>query len=142
MHRNLIAALTVLVLAGCGEATTVTQGGPTSPSPAPLRLTVTAVRHIDRDGPIYLEGSIPEIRLLDANGHLVAVKRVEQGTHQVTFNGLDAGPYVLAAASLICDGNCSVIDGPADGCRSPITVDQNLAVRVDINDGIPCRIST
>ena len=103
---------------------------------------VTTAQHRGLDGALYIEGAIPEIKIVDSNGHVVATKRVERG-RQVRFVGLlGRGVYVLKAADLVCDGNCSVIDGPADGCQSKIEIGDALAVRVDFTVGVPCRITT
>jgi hypothetical protein len=141
MRRVLFALLFVFAVTACGEGSPATQAPAPHGGPADNTLTVTMSFHRDLSDPIYAEGAIPEIRLRDDQGNLVAVKTTMTGK-TIEFGQLRPGTYRLEPAVRPCDANCGYLDGRTDGCRSTLELVDSMEVKVEFEVGAPCRIST
>jgi len=152
MTPRLLIAATALLLGACsgGSGPTDTpapEGGPAEPSQSPSQtdapngsLTVHATYERGEGGGLYTEGAVATYRLTDAQGNRVPPTSVDE-TEQ-TYADLPRGDYKLWAAQRPCDGNCSVLDPPQDGCVETLTVTGDLTVTVRFRVGEPCGVLT
>lgn len=152
MRAFVVAVLSVFALTACGDASPAAPG-PTShlstsrgtPEASLSRghqtITVASTVHPGRDGMLYVEGAIPEIRLRDGAGKIIATKLV-RSDGSIRFTDLAPGAYQLEPALRPCDGNCGYLDPRTDSCRSSVELVDSLTVTVRFTVGDPCRIST
>jgi hypothetical protein len=137
MRRTLLAFTFVSALTACGTETAATQAPPVDITNKTITVSST---YYDVPGhPILLEGAIREFRLVDDEGNLIATKRVSTDD-PVRFTGLSPGRYRLEPALQPCDGNCTVLDGRTDDCRTTIDLVESIRATVKFTVGEPCRI--
>jgi hypothetical protein len=147
----LFAPLFVCAVAACGEASPATEtplshggpsapGTPEAPNQADKTITVTFSFVHHPNDPIFTEGAVTEVRLLDDQGNEVATKTTMIGK-PIRFTHLRPGTYRLEPAKRPCDANCGYLDGRLDGCRSTIKLVDSMQVKVEFEVGSPCRIS-
>src|SRR4051812_30543958 len=110
MPKALIALSLLLAVAACGTETAATQPPPDETTKT---ITVSFTYHDDPHHPIYLERAVPEYRLIDHSGTLIATKLAPSDT-PVRFAGLSRGTYRLEPALRPCDGNCDYLDPRTD----------------------------
>jgi len=103
-------------------------------------LTIESSWRPGEGGVMYIEGSVSEYTLTDADGDEIDPDSDDQGKDPV-YTGLEDGTYTLHAAQRPCDGNCGYLDPPTDQCEQHITVDADLTVQVAFRVAEPCRIT-
>jgi hypothetical protein len=98
------------------------------------------VKHAVKGPPYFVEGSIWHVRVVDSNGAAVLDKKLSNDSVSVS---LGAGTYKLESEELPCDGNCSYLDPPTDGCSQELTVaaGQELAATVTLKPSRGCSIA-
>lgn len=129
------AAAGLTLLTGCGS----TASGPDAPSDT-VGVTVTVHTHLapGKNGEMFTEGAVPEIRLVDADGH--ATSPVRDHEDVAVFRGVPAGHYRLEAALRPCDGNCGQLDGPTARCTRSVRVSHDDTFVVRWRVGEACRV--
>ena len=101
-----------LALAGCGAD----EERPAQPESAAGTLEVRM--ELPR-GPIYIEGSVPRVAVLDARGDGVAQAQepVQSLDEPVFERELPAGAYDVDVVQLACNGNCGYLGPPEEDTR-------------------------
>ena len=99
-------------------------------------------RVVDSRG-VYIEGSIAFLQVRDGGGRVVVDE--SSGTPRVRWRvrlRLPAGRYRLTSFERPCNGNCSVLDPPAERCSRRIRViaGGRTGVRVTVRPGRGCRM--
>ena len=107
--RALILLL-ALPLAACG-------GEPRQPAEAPAGML--EVRMALPDGPIFIEGSLPTVRVERLEGGVVLEEQtpVETLDEPLLERSLAAGSYVVDVVQQPCQGNCGILDAVDEGTR-------------------------
>jgi hypothetical protein len=91
-------------------------------------------------GPMYIEGAIQFYRVLSTEGKKIKEGEVSSKSPSVE---LEPGSYELVSYVRPCDGNCGLLDPPADECRAKFSIKpgQTLyAVRQQTSKG-PCTLT-
>ena len=133
MTRTLVICVALAMLVGgCGG------GGDQKAEPggsAALR-----VKHAVKGPPYFIEGSIWHVRVVDSDGSAVLDKKLSDDSVSVS---LGAGTYKLESEELPCDGNCSNLDPPTDGCSQELTATagQVLAATITVKPSRGCSIA-
>lgn len=148
MRSAVVTLVLSASLVGCGTAriadrapTHSTMSDPAgSPVGADRSLTVTTSLRQAPGGAMYFEGAMAEIRLLDAQGSLLASRTVMPGK-PARFGNLLPGVYRLAPALRPCDGNCGYLDGRTDGCQASFHLVDSMEADVAFRISRPCRVS-
>ena len=136
--RNAALGAVVLLVAGCGGRAVGTDAGPGSPAAEASTLTVHTHITEGRHGAVFIEGAVPEIRLIDEDGMTLAPE--DDHTTTAAFPDLVAGTYRLHAALRPCDGNCGYLDGPTTPCEGEVRVPRVGSVDVTWRVGEACRL--
>jgi hypothetical protein len=107
----------------------------TGPAPAShgARLVVREARAAE---PLYIEGSVGYLRIVDADAGTVVrngrARTAAPGTTRRIFRRvLPPGRYRIVSYQRPCDGNCDYLDGPTE----------RYAATVKIRDGEPARVT-
>jgi hypothetical protein len=132
------AALSLALLGGCGQGTDPpADGGFTS---GPDRASVVVRTHLSpgAHGEMFTEGAVPEIRLVDADGHELSPEQDHRDT--AIFRDVAPGGYRLVAVLRPCDGNCGTLDGPTGRCEKHVRVGPADTFDVRWRVGRPCRV--
>jgi hypothetical protein len=111
----------VVVLAGCG-------GSEDEPSPpageAPRARLV--VREVLWPQPRYIEGTLAFLRVAPVGGGAALVDgpvtdgESERGTEPLFEAVVEPGEYRVDSHQRPCNGNCSLLDAPADRCAATV----------------------
>ncbi len=139
--RQIFAVVAVLAT-GCAGAEGAANGQPAPGTTSSTVATVTVTteqRHSPR-GPVFTEGALPQVELVDAAGHRYTVDPDSHDTF--TFSGLEPGTYRLEGALRPCDGNCGYLDPPTGKCQEMLTVDGDREVHVTFIAKKPCRVDS
>lgn len=131
-----LAAL-VLLLTACGEDPAPDVGPGVDPAGS---LTVTVHSSIEpgKNGEMFSEGAVPEVRLTAPDGTVLSPRK--DHADDAVFSGLDAGRYQLQAALRPCDGNCGTLDGPTAACTGEVVVKADRTITVRWRVGERCRV--
>jgi hypothetical protein len=127
-----------VLLAGCGSRAGSPETGPYSPVATTNTLTVRTQIAPGQHGMMFIEGAVPEIRLIGADGTAVSPERDHRAT--ALFSGLAPGTYRLHAALRPCDGNCGYLDGPTAPCAGVVRVPVDGVVDVTWRVGRSCHV--
>jgi hypothetical protein len=135
------AALLVLALAlaalasGCGAS----DEPATAPEAAPESASLTIEQVLDTDGPMFIEGYLWSLEIVDADGNQIFEDDLEGMTHT---EELPAGSYTIKSAMKPCSGNCGYTDEPVNMCELEIDVAAPAtAVEVSQAADRPCTIA-
>ena len=124
-----------------GIATAVAAlAGPAGAAAAPGTLNYRQT--LDSSRGVYVEGSISFMRVRDANGEAVVSRRTARPNFRLVRK-LPPGRYRAISYQRPCDGNCGLLDPPADRCSKRIRVLSSglTDVRVTVRPGRGCRMS-
>jgi hypothetical protein len=130
-------AVVTLLLTACGSHETA----PLTPGVDPagsVTLTVHTAVSPGKDGEMFTEGSVSEIRLTAADGTVIEPQRDHVAV--AVFPRLAPGSYRLGAALRPCDGNCGYLDSPTTPCASTVRVRADQEVTVRWRVGERCRV--
>jgi hypothetical protein len=133
------AAAVLALLIGCGHTVPAVPTG-TAPRTTPgTTVTVHADLAAGRNGAMFTEGAVPEIRLVDADGHT----RSPQDDHAFVAVFRDVGPgrYRLEAVLRPCDANCDYLDGPTGRCTKDVHVSEGSTFVVSWRVGEACLVA-
>jgi zinc D-Ala-D-Ala dipeptidase len=91
---------------------------------------------------VYVEGSISFVRVRDRSGELVVRRRTAKPRFRM-LRRLPPGRYRVISYQRPCDGNCSLLDPPADRCtrRVRILSGGRTEVRVTVRPGRGCTMT-
>jgi hypothetical protein len=133
-----LAGSALALVVGCGTATS---SGPRTATPVGQQSTVTVHTEIrpGRHGAMFIEGAVPEIRLVTADGSEVTPRK--DHISPAVFDDLPAGTYRLRAVLRPCDGNCGYLDGPMSPCGTSVDVAGDLTYVVHWKVGDDCTIT-
>ncbi len=69
--------------------------------------------------PVFIEGSVTHLRIVGPDGAVIVdgLRPVETLDRPLLDQALPAGSYELTAVERPCEGNCSMLDAPADSTR-------------------------
>ena len=137
------AVLAVLVAApGCSDSAPAVSGPPQALHGAPLVIREARAAH-----PLYIEGSIGYLRVVDADTDIVVrkgrVRTAAPGTTRRTFKRfLRPGRYRIVSYQRPCDGNCGYLDGATEHCETTIELHDAGPRRLtlEITPGAGCRV--
>lgn len=136
------AALLVLALAlaalasGCGASD---EPAGTTPEAAPATASLTIEQVLDTSGPMFIEGYLWSLEIVDADGNQVFEDDLEGMTHT---EELPAGSYTIKSAMKPCSGNCGYTDAPVNECELELEVAAPAtAVEVSQAADRPCTIA-
>jgi zinc D-Ala-D-Ala dipeptidase len=73
-------------------------------------------------GRVYVEGAVSFVRVRDARGVTVVRRRVQHKPRFRMARRLPSGRYTVVSYQRACDGNCGLLDPPADRCARHIRV--------------------
>ena len=116
------AALLVLALAlaglaaGCGASE---EAAETTPSAAAQTASLEIEQVLDTSGPMFIEGYLWSLEIVDADGNQVFKDDLEDETHA---EELPAGTYTIKSAMKPCVGNCGSVDAAVNECELEIDV--------------------
>ena len=112
---------------------------PTAASAAPGRLAFEQ----SMTGRPYIEGSISVVRVLDAGGEPVVRRRVKHRARFTMHRQLPPGTYRVVSYQLPCNGNCRLLDPPADRCSKRVRIlsDGLTEVTAHVRPHRGCRMS-
>ena len=115
----LISAALALTLCACGDASDV---GSRSGEKAQL-----TVEHIldQRSPPIYIEGSVWHLRVLDSEGVAVLDRKLFDEEATVA---LESGRYRLESEEFPCSGNCGRLGPGTDGCSTEFEAERGATI--------------
>lgn len=139
MRLRYAAPVAVVLLALTGCTSVQTDGG----LRADPDVRHSVLVHTDiRPGPhgeLFIEGALPEIRLVDAAGQVH--RPVRDHRDVASFPALSPGVYRLRAALRPCDGNCGVLDPPTERCAAQVRVDGREVMKVRWMIGRGCGVA-
>jgi hypothetical protein len=138
-HRYAVLTVSALaLLAGCGSTTAAE---PRTPSPDTHGSTLTVQTQINpgKHGSMFIEGALPEIRLVTSGG--TELKPSKDHASPAVFADLPPGDYRLRAVLRPCDGNCGNLDGPLSPCGKAAHVDGDLTFAVTWRVGDDCHVT-
>jgi D-alanyl-D-alanine dipeptidase len=78
-------------------------------------------QRLDSSRGVYVEGSISFVRVRDASGDLVVRRRTSRPRFRMRRK-LPPGRYRVISYQRPCDGNCGLLDPPADRCARRVRV--------------------
>ena len=115
---RLVALAFVLALAlaasGCGAAD---EAADTTPEAAPENASLNVEQVLDTSGPMFIEGYLWALEIVDADGTTVFEDDLEGMEHA---EELPAGTYTVRSAMKPCMGNCGYVDPPVNECEEEI----------------------
>jgi hypothetical protein len=130
------AAAALALLTGCGADSPVVPLGTAHGQTVTVRTHITPGKH----GAMFIEGAVPEIRLVDADGRVWEPTRDHQDI--AVFRDVPPGDYGLEAALRPCDGNCGTLDGPTGRCAHQVHVNGDPTFVVTWRVGQRCRVAS
>lgn len=137
-HAPLLGVVaTLLVLAGCGNAP--------PPGVAPEVATTGHTLTVRTDirpgahGMMFIEGALPEVRLVARTGS--ALRPVHDHTDTAVFRDLAPGRYRLTASLRPCDGNCGYLDAPQGTCHAIVHIPRDANLLVSWRVGHDCHVT-
>lgn len=91
----------------------------------------------------YSEGSISVVRVVDVDGEAVVERQVRQKLRFRMRRKLAPGVYRVISLQRPCNGNCELLDPPADRCARRVTIysDGLSEVGVVVRPGRGCTMS-
>ena len=134
--RSVLAGTALLLLLPLSWAATPAAAGQ-------ARGTLDYTRILDASRGVYIEGSISYLRVHDRRGVLVLERRSGPGARFRVRRALAAGRYRVTSFERPCDGNCGLLDPPAERCsrRVEILAGGRTGVRSTVRPGRGCRMS-
>lgn len=137
---RLVALAFVLALAlaasGCGA---VEEAADTTPAAAPENASLEIEQVLDTSGPMFVEGYLWSLEIVDADGTSVFKDDLEGMEHA---EELPAGTYTVKSAMKPCEGNCGYTDAPINECEQEIDlVAPSTAVEVSQAANRACTIT-
>jgi hypothetical protein len=112
----LVFALALVAFAsGCGASEEAVD--PTSAAAQTASLNIEQV--LDTSGPMFIEGYLWSLEIVDADGNQVFKDDLEGMKHA---EELPAGSYTIRSAMKPCVGNCGYADPPQNECELDIDV--------------------
>jgi hypothetical protein len=106
------------------------------------RLVVREARAAE---PLYIEGSIGYLRIVDADtGTVIRKGRARTAapgtTRRIFRRVLPPGRYRIVSYQRPCDGNCDYLDGPTERCTTVLTIRDAHPARVtfEVTPGAGC----
>lgn len=138
-----LAVITLLLISvsACGTARSDGAGPNDGADPPGDGGSITVSVTYQEDGPVYTEGAVTVVNLLDAAGE--EQEPVDESSENIrVFEELPRGEYRLVGGVRPCDANCGTLDPLTDTCSAQVPV-ENHPVRVGlwVQPGSPCRIS-
>jgi hypothetical protein len=125
-----------LSVAGCGAADEAADPAPAAPETASLEIEQV----LDTSGPMFIEGYLWSLEIVDADGNEVFKDDLEGTEHA---EDLPAGTYTIRSAMRPCMGNCGYVDPPVNECELEIdVVAPTTSVEISQAADRACRIST
>jgi hypothetical protein len=117
MRTALVTSLLLLALlvSGCGAA----DDPQDAPEAAPQPATLNVEQVLDTSGPMFIEGYLWSLEIVDADGNAVFKDDLEGTAHS---EELPAGTYTVRSAMKPCMGNCGYVDPPVNECELEIDV--------------------
>ncbi|HXJ65582.1 MAG TPA: hypothetical protein VNN79_17640 [Actinomycetota bacterium] len=93
-------------------------------------------QEFDKHGDIYFEGSVSFLRLSSPDGIVFNARFRHDRLRRI----VPAGDYAIRSYQRPCDGNCGLLDAPADICEQSVTIapGQTTKVHVVIKIGSGC----
>lgn len=131
-----LAAL--VVLTSCGSRESGPQGPAVDPA-GQVMLTVHTSIEPGKQGEMFTEGALPEVRLTAPDGTLIEPRK--DHVDDAVFPGIAPGRYRLTAALRPCDGNCGTLDPPMTPCAARVRVTLDQQVTVTWRVGQKCRVA-
>ena len=135
---RLVTAVAVLGLA----AVPASHGAGPAPADHGGRLVVREARAAE---PLYIEGSIGYLRIVDADtGTVIRKGRARTAapgtTRRIFRRVLPPGRYRIVSYQRPCDGNCDYLDGPTERCTTVVTIRDGQPARVtfEVTPGAGC----
>jgi hypothetical protein len=135
---RLLTAIAVLGLA------TVPASDDARPVPASHRARLV-VREARAAEPLYIEGSVGYLRIVDADtGAVVRKGRARTAapgtTRRIFRRVLPSGRYRIVSYQRPCDGNCDYLDGPTERCATIVEIRDGRVARVtfEVTPGAGC----
>lgn len=118
---RLVALAFVLALAlaasGCGAAD---EAADETPAAAPENASLNIEQVLDTSGPMFIEGYLWSLEIVDADGNSVFKDDLEAMEHA---EELPAGTYTVKSAMKPCMGNCDQYPGdPVNPCELEVDV--------------------
>jgi D-alanyl-D-alanine dipeptidase len=86
---------------------------------------------LDDSRGVYIEGSIAFVRVRDAGGKQVVRRRTASARFHM-FRKLPPGRYRVISYQRPCDGNCGLLDPPADRCARRVRILSGGLTRVRV----------
>jgi hypothetical protein len=128
-----LALATAVVAAGCGASDETT-----SPAAAPETASLTIEQVLDTSGPMFIEGYLWSLEIVDADGNQVFKDDIEGTEHT---EELPVGTYTIKSAMKPCSGNCGYTDDQVNSCELEVDV-AAPATAVEISQAAdrPCTI--
>ncbi len=117
MRTALATSLLLLALlaSGCGAA----DDPQAAPEAAPEPATLSIEQVLDTSGPMFVEGYLWSLEILDGDGNAVFKDDLEAMKHA---EELPAGTYTVKSAMKPCEGNCGYTDPAINDCELEIDV--------------------
>jgi hypothetical protein len=131
-----LAAAAALAVSGCGAGRS-THGAPGAGPSQGHTFTVRTDIRPGAHGLMFVEGAVPEIRLVSSTG--ATFTPVHDHTKTAVFRDLPADRYRLTGALRPCDGNCGYLDPPTGTCSTVIRVPADSTATVSWRIGEHCR---
>ena len=115
---RLVLAALALVTVACGQDEQASENG---------RLVIQK----SVDGPVFIEGSATQFRIMRVDGSTV-IDDVD--TSATLFDqSLAPGSYKLETVERPCAGNCNLLDGPAESTRCTLDVPVIAGERTEVS---------
>lgn len=132
----LVFALALAAFAtGCGAAEESANTTPATPQTASLKIEQV----LDTSGPMFIEGYLWSLEIVDADGSRIFKDDLEAMEHA---EELPAGSYTIRSAMKPCVGNCGYADPPQNDCELEIdVVAPQTAVEISQAADRACRIA-
>jgi hypothetical protein len=139
MRAVLLAFVLALALAasGCGAAD---EAADVTPAAAPENASLNIEQVLDTSGPMFIEGYLWALEIVDADGTSVFKDDLEAMEHA---EELPAGTYTVKSAMKPCMGNCDQYPGdPVNLCEQEVDlVAPSTAVEISQAADRPCTIT-
>jgi len=137
----LVITLPLISLSACGTARS-DGAGPDNAVDLPSNGgSITVSVTYQKGGPVYTEGAVTVVNLLDAAGEQ---QEPADGSSENTrvFGDLPRGEYRLVGGVRPCDANCGMLDPLTDTCSAQVPVESHpVRVELLVLPGSPCRIT-
>ena len=136
-YQHALTALICLLAPACGTVSAETGGEPRAVATVEVHQTLG-------DGPMYIEGSVPHVRIVDAEGAVLIDRDLPQWRldEPLLTETLPAGTYRILTHQRPCEGNCAHLDPPTDRCETTFraAAGQRVQLEIRLKAGQGCTI--